>query len=221
MANIFELLKRITAKDTSPAEPVSWLIVGLGNPGAKYHLTRHNTGFLTMDYLSQKFDCKITRSKFQALCGDAVISGKHVLMMKPQTMMNNSGNAVREAAAFYKIPAEHILVIFDDISLDPGRIRVRGKGTDGGHNGIKSIIYQLQADTFPRIKVGIGGKPSPDYSLIDWVLSPFTKDEQQILFDSFSTIAQGVELILQDKLDAAQQLCNSYNGSPAKEDHGQ
>ena len=186
-----------------------WLIVGLGNPGKKYEFTRHNAGFLCLDYFAQQQHVKIDRLKFKSLLGEVHLSGKRCLLMKPQTFMNLSGEAVRDAAAFYKIEPERILVLFDDVSLDPGRLRIRRKGTDGGHNGIKNIIYHLGADTFPRIKIGIGEKPHPDYDLADWVTSPFSKDELKTLQTVAERCAEAIELIVDDRIDDAMSRCTS------------
>ena len=186
-----------------------WMIVGLGNPGKKYEFTRHNAGFLCLDVFADAQHVKIDRLKFKALIGDARIGGKRCLLMKPQTFMNLSGEAVREAAQFYKIPPERILVLFDDINLDPGRMRIRRKGTDGGHNGIKSIIYQLGADTFPRIKIGVGAKPHPDYDLADWVTSPFSKEELLLLRKTADNCCGAIEKIVGGDIDGAMSQFNS------------
>ncbi|MEE0969170.1 MAG: aminoacyl-tRNA hydrolase [Clostridia bacterium] len=210
MADIFDLFKQIAQKKETPAaEPISHLVIGLGNPGDKYFHTRHNAGFLTVDYISQKANAKIDRLKFKSLMGEAVIAGKRVLLMKPQTFMNNSGEAVSEAAKFYKIPPENMIVIFDDISLDVGKMRVRRAGSAGGHNGIKSIIALTGSDNFPRIKIGVGQKPHPDYDLADWVLSEFGKEDKEKLFKMFSFAYEGLEKILSGDIDGAMQLCNS------------
>ena len=186
-----------------------WLIVGLGNPGKRYAFTRHNAGFLCLDYFAQEKNIKIDRLKFKSLLGEVRLSGKRCLLMKPQTFMNLSGEAVRDAAQFYKLPPERILVLFDDVSLEPGRLRIRRKGTDGGHNGIKNIIYHLGADTFPRIKIGIGEKPHPDYDLADWVTSPFSKEELKTLQTVAERCAEAIELIVDDRIDDAMSRCNS------------
>ena len=201
MADIFDLFRKI--ETTQSTEPISYLLVGLGNPDEKYKYTRHNAGFLALSYLSQKQGFSITRSKFRSLCGDAVFGGKRCLFLLPQTYMNNSGEAVSEAANFYKIPPENILVLFDDISLDVGKMRIRRKGSDGGHNGIKSILYHLGSDAFPRIKIGVGHKPHPDMDLADWVLSTFSDPEQKILFDLFENVRSASELIVGGKIDEA------------------
>ncbi len=210
MADIFDLFKQIAKKESTSTEPISWLIVGLGNPGEKYRLTRHNAGFLTLDYGSQKYGAKLDRVRFQALCGEARLGAHRVLMMMPQTFMNASGQAVREAASFYKIAPEHILVISDDISLPAGRMRLRKNGSAGGHNGLKSMIEQLGSDAFPRLRMGVGEKPHPDYDLADWVLSEFKKEEQTDLFSAFAAAWSGIEKVLDGKWDDAVQTCNSY-----------
>lgn len=213
MADIFDLFRQIAKKEPEGNKPISWLIVGLGNYGEKYRLTRHNAGFLTLDFLAQKLNVKIDRLRFQALCTEAQIGSCRVLLMKPQTLMNNSGLAVREAASFYKIAPEHILVISDDIALPVGRMRLRQKGSAGGQNGLKSIINQLGSDQFPRLRMGIGEKPHPDYDLANWVLSEFTKAEQEILFESFSSACDGIQRVLDGKFEDAVQICNSHKPS--------
>lgn len=201
MADIFDLFKKIeTPKNT---EPISYLVVGLGNPDEKYKYTRHNAGFLSLSYLAQKEGFSLTRSKFRSLCGDATFGGKRCLFLLPQTYMNNSGEAVRDAADFYKIPPENILVLFDDISLDVGKMRIRRKGSDGGHNGIKSILYHLGSDAFPRIKIGVGQKPHPEMDLADWVLSTFSDPEQKTLFSLFDNVHDAAKLIVEGKIDEA------------------
>ena len=188
--------------------PVEYLIVGLGNPGEKYQNTRHNAGFLTIEYIAQKCGVKIDRLKFKALTADAVLAGKRVLLLKPQTFMNLSGQSVQEAMAFYKIPPEKVIIIFDDISLAPGKLRIRKKGSDGGHNGIKNIIYLGGSDAFPRIKMGVGAKPRPEWDLADWVLSEFSKDEQKQLFEAIEHAYLSAELMVQNKTEEAM---NKYN----------
>ncbi|MBE6594630.1 MAG: aminoacyl-tRNA hydrolase [Ruminococcaceae bacterium] len=208
MANIFDLFKKIETEKPAAAGPITHLVVGLGNPGREYAFTRHNAGFLSLDYMAERLGVKVDRLRFKALTAEATVGGVRVLLMKPQTFMNNSGEAVREAAAFYHIPPENVIVICDDINLDVGRLRVRGKGSDGGQKGVRSIIYHLNADTFPRVKVGVGKKPHPEMELADWVLSGFSAEEQKVLFDLFSAVEDGVRLLLQGKLDDAMQRCN-------------
>ena len=186
-----------------------FLVVGLGNPDKKYAFTRHNSGFLCVDMLAEKHGFTVKKLKFKSLLGDAEIGGHRCLVMKPQTYMNLSGEAVRDAAQFYKIPPERIVVLFDDISLDVGKIRIRRKGTDGGHNGIKNIIYHLNSDMFPRIKIGVGKKPHPDYDLADWVLSEFKKDEEAPLKTALEHACAALELLLDGKIDEAMNQYNS------------
>lgn len=205
--DIFQKLKSVSK--SSPTGPVEYLIIGLGNPGLQYEKTRHNAGFLTIDTISEKTGTKTDRLKFKSLCGDTVISGKRCLMMKPTTYMNNSGEAVVEAMNFYKIPIERVLIIYDDISLEPSQLRIRRKGTDGGHNGIKSIIQLTGKDTFPRIKVGVGKKPHPKYDLADWVLSAFKSDEEKPMKEAFEKATQAVELIVSGSIDEAMNKFNS------------
>ena len=191
-----------------PRGPVEYLVVGLGNPGRDYENTRHNAGFLAVDALAEKLGAKIDRLKFKSLCGDAMIGEHRVLLMKPSTFMNNSGEAVRDAMQFHKIPIEQVLVLFDDVSLDVGRLRIRRQGSDGGHNGIKSIIYLTGKDTFPRIKIGVGKKPRPDYDLAAWVLGKFPADQAETLDKVFDTAARAAMLIVDGKIDLA---VNRYN----------
>lgn len=186
-----------------------FIVVGLGNPGRKYTLTRHNSGFLCVDMLSEKLNFRVDKLKFKSLIADTTIGGHRCIVMKPQTYMNNSGEAIRECANFYKIKPENIIVIYDDISLDVGKLRIRRKGTDGGHNGIKSVIYHLNSDQFPRIKVGCGKKPHPDYNLADWVLSEFKKDEQKALEPALENACKAVELLLDNQTEKAMNLYNS------------
>ena len=209
MANIFDIFKEISSGKESKNAPITHLIVGLGNPGDKYYNTRHNAGFLMMDYLSQRVGARIDRVKFKALCGEATIGGRRVLLMKPQTLMNNSGLAVKEAAAFYKIAPENILVFSDDTSLDVGRTRMRLKGSDGGQRGLRSIIREMGTDEFPRIRFGVGAKPHPDYDMADWVLSEFNKDEQKLLFSRFEPAYEGTVRHLTDDSEAAIRICNA------------
>lgn len=208
MANIFDLFKQISKGDSAPSGPVEFIVVGLGNPGSQYEHTRHNAGFLAMDHLASQYGARIDRAKFKALVGEATVAGKRVLFMKPQTFMNNSGEAVSEAARFYKLSAEQVIVLSDDISLDVGRLRVRRKGSAGGHNGLKSIQEHLGSDTYLRIKLGVGQKPHPDYDLVDWVLGNFHKDDLQKLGEAFPFVGNGLERILAGDVDGAMQICN-------------
>ncbi len=208
MANIFDLFKKIESNKQAPAGPPTHLLVGLGNPGREYALTRHNAGFLAIDYIAESLGCAIDRARFKALCGETTVEGTRVLLLKPQTFMNLSGESVREAAAFYHIEPANITVICDDINLEVGRLRVRGKGSDGGQNGLKNIIYQLNSDAFPRIRIGVGKKPHPEMDLADWVLSRFGEAEQKTLFSLFPAVKEGAELLLQNDLEGAMRRCN-------------
>lgn len=186
-----------------------YLIVGLGNPGAKYEMTRHNAGFLAVDLLAVKENLNIKKLKYHALVGDAVINGKKCLVMKPQTFMNNSGEAVGEAARFYKIPPERVIVISDDFSFDVGQIRIKRKGSAGGHNGLKSIIAHLGSENFPRIKVGVGKKPNADYDIIDWVLGRFPKELEKDLKSALENTVDALPYIVNEEIDKAMNLFNS------------
>lgn len=199
------LRKKFTSSASGSPE---FMVVGLGNPGREYEFTRHNAGFLTIDHIAVEENVDVKKLKYKALIGDTVISGHRCLLVKPQTFMNNSGEAVREISQFYKIPPEKIIVIFDDISLPCGKLRIRRKGTDGGHNGIKSIIYHLNSDNFPRIKVGIGAKPHPDYNLADWVLSTFKKDEMEELKKAITKATEVLPYILDGDIDKAMNKAN-------------
>ena len=188
---------------------ISWIIVGLGNPGSQYDRTRHNVGFRVLDRLADSLGVKINRSRFKALTATAQIGGEKVLLLKPQTFMNASGLSVEPAAAFYKVPAERVLVIFDDVSLPVGKIRIRAEGSAGGHNGLKSLISALGKQTFPRIKVGVGEKPHPDYDLADWVLGKFTAKEEKDLAPAVEHAAEAVEYFLKQ---GAEKTAAKYNG---------
>lgn len=196
-------------KKNNSVSTYDYLIVGLGNPGKKYEFTRHNAGFLFADLFADKHNFKIDRLKFKSLIADTRINGKRCLFIKPQTFMNLSGEAVRDAAEFYKIPPEKIIVIFDDISLEPGKMRIRRKGSAGGHNGIKNIIYHMKSEDFPRIKIGVGAKPHPDYDLADWVTSPFSKDELKKLRTACDNACDALELMIDGKIDEAMGKFNS------------
>ena len=203
MSNIFDLFKKIeTQKDTTP---VSVIIAGLGNPGAQYEKTRHNIGFIAIDYIAEKLGVRIDRAKFHALVAEAKVGNVRVLLMKPQTFMNNSGVAIGEAAAFYKIPAERVIVLHDEISFEPGNLRIRRKGSAGGHNGLKSIIAHLASEDFPRIKIGVGKKPTPDYDLADWVLGKMPKDAMDASAARAEDIFDAVRLMADGKIDEAMQ----------------
>ncbi len=186
-----------------------YMLVGLGNPGTKYENTRHNAGFICLDVVAEKYGVIINKLKFKSLMGEGRIEGKRCLFLKPQTFMNLSGEAVRDAASFYKIPPEKIIVIFDDISLDPGKLRIRRKGSDGGHNGMKNIIYHLNSNEFPRIKVGVGAKPNPEYDLADWVLSRFSQSEAKEMKKAAENVVGAVEIMVTGDIDKAMSRYNS------------
>lgn len=186
-----------------------FIIAGLGNPGAKYEMTRHNAGFLAIDLLAVKENLKINKLKFHSLVGDIKLGDKKCLVMKPQTFMNNSGEAIGEAAKFYKIPPENVIVISDDISLDVGKIRIRRKGSAGGHNGLKSIIAHLGSEDFTRIKIGVGKKPTADYDLVDWVLGRFPKELEGDLKTSLENAVSAIPYIVKGDTDQAMNLYNS------------
>ena len=188
---------------------ITHLVVGLGDPDRKYLNTRHNAGFIAVDEIAASLGTAIDKKKFDALVADVTLAGERVLLMKPQTYMNLSGVAVEKAASFYKIPPEHVIVLFDDISLDVGRVRIRRKGSAGGHNGIRSIIDYLQSDNFPRVKIGVGERPNPNYDLADWVLSTFKEDEKKAIREVASHCREIVELMLGGNVDKARNLYNS------------
>ena len=184
------------------------LIVGLGNPGKQYERSRHNVGFIMIDHFASSLSCDIRRNRFSALCGEATVEGRNCILMKPQTFMNNSGEAVLAAARYYDIGPENIIILCDDISLDPGIIRIRPSGSAGGHNGLKSIIAMLDSDQFARIKIGVGAKPNPDYPLPDWVLGAPSRDDQQLIDSRSDDVADAIRLLVKGDLNEAQ---NRYN----------
>lgn len=206
--SIFDIFKKLEA-DKKPSAPIDFIIAGLGNPGTQYEDTRHNCGFMAAEVLAEQHGAEIKRLKFKSLTAEVELNGRRCLLMKPTTFMNNSGDAVGEAAEFYKLPPENVLIIYDDINLDVGRLRIRAKGSDGGHNGMKSIILRLNSDNFPRIRVGAGKKPHPDYDLADWVLSRFTNEEGARLETALSNAAKAAELIAGGRITEAMNL---YNG---------
>ena len=187
---------------------VSWLLVFLGNPGPKYECTRHNAGFMAADALAKKLGVSINRARFKALTAPAEINGEKVLLMKPQTYMNLSGEAVGEAARFYKILPENVVVVSDEVSLPLGKLRVRMKGSAGGHNGLKSIIASLGSDNFPRVRIGVGAPPHPDYDMADWVLSVF---RNQDLEDMLSAADKAAEAVITYVTDGPERAMNRFN----------
>ena len=206
--SIQDLFKQIETS-RAPAGKPEYLVVGLGNPGKEYESTRHNAGFLALDHVAGTLGVKLDRAKYDALCADVVIDGHRVLLMKPQTYMNASGIAVSAAADFYKIAPERVIVICDDITQAPGKVRIRRSGSAGGHNGLKSVIGMLDSDAFPRIRLGVGEKPSPDYDLAAWVTGKFSDADKKALFARFDDVNGSLALILAGDFEKAMCL---YNG---------
>ncbi len=192
-----------------PAGKPEYIVAGLGNPGKDYAATRHNAGFMALDHLAQRLNAKVNRAKFDALCGDAGIGGRAVLLMKPQTYMNASGIAISAAAEYYKIPPEHVIVLCDDITQAPGKLRIRRSGSAGGHNGLKSIIGMLDSENFPRIRLGIGEKPSAEYDLAAWVTGNFSEADRKALASRFDDVYHALELMIAGDFERAMCL---YNG---------
>lgn len=187
-----------------------WLIVGLGNPGKEYERTRHNAGFRAVELLASKLGCKIDKSKFQGLYGQVNYGGKKLMLLKPLTYMNLSGRSVLQLSAYFNIPPQRIIVMFDDISLEPGRLRIRADGSAGGHNGIKSIIQEVGSQAFPRVKIGVGAKPNPEYDLADWVLSTFSAKEEKALAVALENAADAALAVIDYGVPEA---ANRFNGS--------
>lgn len=210
--SIFDIFNKLNAdnadKPSANGKP-EFIIAGLGNPGMQYENTRHNAGFMAIDAMAEKFNADVKKLQFKALVGTAVIGSKTCLLMKPQTYMNNSGEAIVMAMNFYKIPVQNVIVCFDDISLEPSFMRIRRNGSAGGHNGIKSIIELTGEETFPRIKIGVGKKPNKDYNLADWVLSKFTDDELKLMKQATEKATSSAELMVQGKIDEAMNKYNS------------
>ncbi|MDE6520122.1 MAG: aminoacyl-tRNA hydrolase [Ruminococcus sp.] len=206
---IFDVFDRISSNTTNSSGKIEYIIVGLGNPGMEYDGTRHNAGFFTIDNLAKNIGADINRLKFKGKTAETVIEGKRCLLLKPTTYMNNSGESVVQAMEFYKIDAENIIVIYDDISLEPGKLRIRRKGSHGGHNGIRSIIDLTGRDDFPRIKIGVGKKPHPDYDLAKWVLGKFRKEDAEKLQLSADNAVECIKLMVSGKTDEAMNRFNS------------
>lgn len=209
--SIFDIFKSLEEQRgaSSASGKITWIIAGLGNPGMTYANTRHNAGFMGLDQLAKMNNIDVKTMKFKADTGDGSIGGERCLLMKPTTFMNLSGEAISQAAAFYKIPPERIVIMYDDITLPPGKLRIRRKGSAGGHNGMKSIIALLGTDEFPRVRIGVGAKPNPDYDLADWVLSKFTDDDMKALTPALENAAKAAELIVQGKTDEAMNKFSS------------
>ena len=187
---------------------VSWLIVFLGNPGPRYEMTRHNAGFMAADAMAKEKNLSINKARFKALTATCEIGGESVLLMKPQTFMNLSGEAVSQAVRFYKIPPEHVIVVSDEISLPIGKLRIRTKGSAGGHNGLKDIIAKLGTDAFPRVRIGVGAPPHPDYDMADWVLSTFKNQDAEDMLAAAARAAEAVQCYITQGADRAMNRFN-------------
>lgn len=204
--SIFDIFKKLDAEKKTRGAP-TFIVAGLGNYGKEYEGTRHNAGFIAVDFVAEKLGVKINRAKFKSLIGEAEISGKRVLLMKPQTYMNLSGTAISEAADFYKIPAENVLVLCDDVSFDPGKIRVRREGSSGGHKGLKNIEKWLGTEKYPRVKIGVGKKPE-GYDLVDFVTGKLPENDKKAIAARLTDIYSAVELIVGGDIEKAMQICN-------------
>lgn len=207
--SIFDLFKQLESQKPAVTGPPEFIIAGLGNYEAKYANTRHNTGFLMADAFAEHCGAQFQKHRFRSHTADAQCGDIRCLLLKPETYMNNSGLAVTEAMQFYQIPPEHTIIIYDDITLPVGGMRIRKKGSDGGHNGMKNIIYLSGSDQFPRIRVGIGQKPHPDYPLADWVLSAFSEEERGVLAETAKKVTEALELMLRGQTDKAMNQFNN------------
>ena len=206
MANIFDLFKKIES-EREPLKPITHILAGLGNPGKEYERTRHNAGFMALDLYCQKQGISVNRARFDSLTAEADISGKRVLIMKPQLYMNRSGEAIRDAANFYKIPPENIVIISDDVQLDVGRIRVRRKGSDGGQKGLRDIIYQLRSDAFPRLRIGVGKLPQGG-NMVSWVLGRIPHELDNQFNTALNNAVDALPLLIEGRIEEA--MCK-YN----------
>ncbi len=202
---MFDIFKKLTVSRKNG--PIEHLVVGLGNPGSKYENTRHNAGFIALDYIANQLNVNFNKSKFDALFSEAVIDGKRVLLIKPQTFMNLSGESVVQFISFYKVPSENVIILFDDISLAPGNLRVKRSGSHGGHNGMRNIIQLAKTDNFPRIKIGIGAKPT-DWDLADWVTSKFSDEDLKLLNKAAENSYAALKLMLNGEIEKAMNLAN-------------
>ncbi|MBE6639646.1 MAG: aminoacyl-tRNA hydrolase [Ruminococcaceae bacterium] len=209
MSNIWDLFKQTESKAQAPMGKIGYVIAGLGNPGKEYAGTRHNAGFRFIDYVATELGVRVDRAKFNGLYADTEVGGTRVLLVTPMTMMNASGVCLREFLSFYKIPPENLIVVYDDVNLDPGELRIRKKGSDGGHNGLKSIIYQIQSDNFPRIRIGVGKKPHPEYVLADWVLGTPDAAAKKAEAESDIKAYDALKLMVAGKTDDAMNRFNA------------
>lgn len=208
------MLNFLKIQSTTPTGPVEWLIAGLGNPGRQYEKTRHNVGFLAIEVLEAKLGCEVKKLRFHGLYGEGRIGEHRVALLKPQTFMNASGESIREALSWYKLPPERLIVLHDDINLQPGRIRIRAKGSAGGQNGLKSIIYQLNSDQFPRVKIGVGMPVQEGYDLADWVLGTFDPSDGRAVTDAIRRAANAACEIVENGAVSAANIYNQTTFNP-------
>ncbi len=207
--SIFDIFDRISSNSQTGGGKIEYVIAGLGNPGMEYEGTRHNAGFFVLDALAKQENTDINRLKFKGKTGEAVIGGKRCLLLKPTTYMNLSGESIVQALDFYKLDTDRLIVVYDDISLEPGKLRIRRKGSHGGHNGMRSIIDLTGKDDFPRVKIGVGKKPHPDYDLAKWVLGKFSKEDSEKMKQSAENACECIKLMIQGKTDEAMNKYNS------------
>lgn len=207
--SIFDVFDRISSNSSASRGKIEYVIAGLGNPGMEYDGTRHNAGFAVIDALAKELAEDVNRLKFKGKTAEVTVGGVRCLLLKPTTYMNNSGESIVQALEFYKIPVENLIVVCDDISLDPGKLRIRRKGSHGGHNGLRSICELTGSDNYPRIKIGVGKKPHPDYDLAKWVLGKFGKEDSEKMKASAENAADCIKLMVQGKTDEAMNKFNS------------
>ena len=207
--SIFDVFDRISSNSSASRGKIEYVIAGLGNPGMEYDGTRHNAGFAVIDALAKELGEDVNRLKFKGKTTEVTVGGVRCLLLKPTTYMNNSGESIVQALEFYKIPVENLIVVCDDISLDPGKLRIRRKGSHGGHNGLRSICELTGSDNYPRIKIGVGKKPHPDYDLAKWVLGKFGKEDSEKMKASAENAADCIKLMVQGKTDEAMNKFNS------------
>lgn len=207
--SIFDVFDRISANSNAPKGKIEYVIAGLGNPGMEYDNTRHNAGFMVLDMLASQLGEEINRLRFKGKTAEVMIGDKRCLLLKPATYMNNSGESIVQALEFYKIDVDHLIVVCDDISLDAGKLRIRRKGSHGGHNGLRSICDLTGRDDYQRIKMGVGKKPHPDYDLAKWVLGKFGKEDAEKMKQSAGNACECLKLMVQGKTDEAMNKYNS------------
>lgn len=207
--SIFDIFDKISSNSQTGGGKIEYVIAGLGNPGMEYEGSRHNAGFFVLDTLAKQEGADINRLKFKGKTGEAVIGGKRCLLLKPTTYMNLSGESIVQALDFYKLDTDRLIVVYDDISLEPGKLRIRRKGSHGGHNGMRSIIDLTGKDDFPRVKIGVGKKPHPDYDLAKWVLGKFSKEDSEKMKQSAENACECIKLMVQGKTDEAMNKYNS------------